>query len=335
MTDKVTILVDLQNNKCDKFKVERFKVKSLHDVLSLLKERHEFKEDEINYFDNEDQKYITLTQHTFELAEFDTSSRVQLQITSACPTSESTNNTETPATPAAKALPEIENIELESLPKMRDSPFPKKYSLPELPVTLRSFLDKANGLFKSNGQRCLLEKKHLTLLMVAIVSDIFKYTFNPSDQEAQDVAQALIDSYPCLGSKDNPTAVWVTRISSKCSAMRGDLRKSGNLELSFSKRKLNVNDDSGPLNKVKRMRRGEVNFQPNVVPVGETPHTLEKAVEALQTYYHRRDQKVEYINSKMNVTFALRRKFLNEDTPPVTRMKEVYPFLFENDQVSK
>lgn len=88
------------------------------------------------------------------------------------------------------------------------------------------------------------------------------------------------------------------------------------------------------LNLVKKPKKAEVNFCPDY-PAGETKESLEKKREVLVLEVKRRNND-QRINSKMDQTFAHRRREVIEDMPFITEFKNRknrWPALFSDYQV--
>jgi len=79
-------------------------------------------------------------------------------------------------------------------------------------------------------------------------------------------------------------------------------------------------------------KRCEVNFLPDN-PVGQTNDSLESERNALQEETKKRHPNNALIDSKMEVTFSLRRKEIVDEEPLVADVMERWPGLFLQEQV--
>jgi len=86
---------------------------------------------------------------------------------------------------------------------------------------------------------------------------------------------------------------------------------------------------------IKRPRRGEVNFLPNY-PHGESQQTLETQRLAIVEQFKRTsmERDIMSIHHHMQRTFALRREEIVNLAPPVAELKDRWPALFCEAQVS-
>lgn len=91
-------------------------------------------------------------------------------------------------------------------------------------------------------------------------------------------------------------------IKYKISNYRQKLRSAGCSEVTVNRRRANT--DPGRLKKAKRC---EVNFLPDN-PTGQTASSLQKERDALPEEIKRKNPNMAFVDSKMELTFSLRRK---------------------------
>ncbi len=84
--------------------------------------------------------------------------------------------------------------------------------------------------------------------------------------------------------------------------------------------------------KIKRAKRSEINFLPDV-PQGQTPNSLEDERKTLIEEIQKVRKDWKMIDALMGSTFALRRKEIVDDEPPVSEVAERWPALLSERQV--
>ncbi len=88
----------------------------------------------------------------------------------------------------------------------------------------------------------------------------------------------------------------------------------------------------GKRNKVKKPRRSETNFLPDL-PQGRDSRSLEEDREKMVQEMRKTTPNLAYIDDAMNATYALRRQKIDEEEPPVAEMRVRWPALFTERQV--
>lgn len=113
---------------------------------------------------------------------------------------------------------------------------------------------------------------------------------------------------------------------------RTRLRNIGCPELSINSVKRKGDAAGKCPNQVKKPKRAEVNFCPDY-PVDETKESLEKEREELALEAKKRNN-CQTINSRMEKTFAHRRREVIDDMPFVAEFKDRWPALFSENQIN-
>ncbi|XP_060753791.1 uncharacterized protein LOC132864385 [Neoarius graeffei] len=121
---------------------------------------------------------------------------------------------------------------------------------------------------------------------------------------------------------------WTTRLYFKVGNYRHKLGAAGCSEVCVNQKR--TGEDSR--NRLKKAKRCEVNFLP-YIPTGQTDLTLQNEKAALQEEMKKRHPNHALINSKMEQTFALRRKEIVDEEPPVVDIMKLWPALFLEEQV--
>uniref|UniRef100_A0A3Q3RC73 PB1 domain-containing protein n=1 Tax=Monopterus albus TaxID=43700 RepID=A0A3Q3RC73_MONAL len=153
-------------------------------------------------------------------------------------------------------------------------------------------------------------------------------------------AEALVSKHPCLkenGSKSGYEG-WKNSLHFKMGNYRTKLSRAGIRDVAVNAGKCSRTSSKGAVSRanIKRPRRGEVNFLPNY-PSGETKGTLEtqrlEMVEKFKKASAERDMIL--IHQHMQRTFALRREEIVNSAPHIAELKDRWPALFCDAQVSK
>ena len=115
---------------------------------------------------------------------------------------------------------------------------------------------------------------------------------------------------------------------------RTKLRRSGmaDVKVNGCRRRRDFPDEDPPSRNIKKAKRNETNFLPNF-PDGEDEVSLEAIRRELDMDAKKSLPDVIGIRKKKDQTFALRRKEIVEEQPPVSRMVERWPALFTETQV--
>lgn len=152
-------------------------------------------------------------------------------------------------------------------------------------------------------------------------------TAYPIIKQIEWVAAALTGKHPCLkdpgpGSGDHS---WTMSVKFKMGNYRQKLRLAGCSEVAVNrKRQRSDNSESRCLKKAKRC---EANFLPDN-PYGQTESSLQKEKESLKEDMKRKYPNMELIESKMEMTFSLRRKEIVTEEPLVFDVLTQWPALF-------
>lgn len=95
-------------------------------------------------------------------------------------------------------------------------PWPMEFIVPELSITSKIMLERANEQYKQDGT-VLSTPSIRSDILEKLANSIYTYTAYPSSYQVIAVAQALVKAHPCLrdpGCSSGHTA-WVTRIKYK------------------------------------------------------------------------------------------------------------------------
>ncbi|XP_057182127.1 uncharacterized protein LOC130549013 [Triplophysa rosa] len=162
-----------------------------------------------------------------------------------------------------------------------------------------------------------------------IAQAIFAFKAYPNCQELESVSAALIEMHPCLKDPGSGTGYhsWTMSIKYKVGNYRQKLRSVGCSEVAVNQKRANENTS-----RLKKAKRCEVNFLPDN-PLGQTDSSLQKEKEALQEELKKKRLNMAFVDSKMELTFSLRRKEIVEEEPLVADILKQWPALFLEDQI--
>ncbi|KAL7851800.1 hypothetical protein SRHO_G00175850 [Serrasalmus rhombeus] len=156
---------------------------------------------------------------------------------------------------------------------------------------------------------------------------VFSYKAYPKDCELEKVACALVDKHPCLKApgSNGGWEGWKLSLKFKMANYRQKLRYAGCPEITVNFRQ----GSSRP--SLKRPQKSELNFLPDH-PVGFSEEDLVKERALMEEEVKKKDMSLSVLNSKMEVTFSLRRKEIVADQPLVSTVKQRWPGLFIEEQ---
>ena len=208
---------------------------------------------------------------------------------------------------------------------------PHPFPIPTFSYDVELRLRAANEAFVKSGDLFETPKAMKSDILDKIAEAVAVYTRYPTREEMDAVAQALVIKHPCL--KD-PGSVfgwysWKFSLGFKFQNFRQKLQAAGCPELTVNKRL----SSSSNAKKLKKAKKSEVNFLPSY-PLGKNEGDLEQ--ERLDLIEHMTRRKIDWklVDQMMANTYPLRRKEIVQDEPMVAQVKERWPALFCERQVS-
>lgn len=84
----------------------------------------------------------------------------------------------------------------------------------------------------------------------------------------------------------------------------------------------------------KGLRRGIVKWAPPHIE-GEDQASHDKHVNWMQQEAKKKDKRYSLVTRKMDLTYSFRREYLTKQPVPLLQLKQKYPFLFHQNEVSK
>lgn len=164
---------------------------------------------------------------------------------------------------------------------------------------------------------------------------IFGYKAYPSDLELDSAAKALINTHPCLREPVSPGHYgWKTSLKFKMGNYRSKLRISGRTELSVNSLQAKRAATESQQKNVKKPRKAEVNYLPNL-PEGETADSLEEHRVELVEEVKKRNCNEAAVADKMAKTFSKGRLDIIVQKPLVTEVRDRWPALSTKREVSR
>lgn len=219
-----------------------------------------------------------------------------------------------------------------SSPSTRLSVWPSVFTIPSFNYDAELQLDKANAEYSVSGTHLSPSPKLKSQILEQLAEEIIKFKAYPTDNDLNDVAEALVKKHPCLKETGsfNGCYGWKISLKYKMANFRTKLRGLGCHEVTINSLK-NKAQDKPALN-VKKPRRAEVNYCPQH-PKGETTDTLENERIALLSEIKKRNND-HVVVLKMEKTFSYRRQEVLQGQPLVADFKSRWPALFTQKEVN-
>ena len=201
-------------------------------------------------------------------------------------------------------------------------------------------LREGNCAFEKEGKTLRLTRDQKHNILDVMAAEIYRHEGYPSTKQLGKVAVALVNKHPCLKERSSQTRCegWRNSLRFKMGNYRTKLSRVGIKDVSVNAGKQSHSNPGGasPRANIKRPIRGEIQFLPNY-PRGENKDTLEtrrmEMVEEFKKTPVDRDMILVYMH--MQRTFALRREEIVTSAPPIAELKDRWPGLFSEAQVSK
>ncbi|KAL7873971.1 hypothetical protein SRHO_G00049410 [Serrasalmus rhombeus] len=210
----------------------------------------------------------------------------------------------------------------------RSDQWPSQFPIPLFSYDVELRLQKANEDFKKNGTTLNVTRDIKMHVLEKLAEAVFSYKAYPKDCELEKVACALVDKHPCLKApgSNGGWEGWKLSLKFKMANYCQKLRYAGCPEITVHFRQ----GSSRP--SLKRPQKSELNFLPDH-PVGFSEEDLEKERALMEEEVKKKDMSLSVLNSKMEMTFSLRRKEIVADQPLVSTVKQRWPGLFIEEQV--
>lgn len=173
-------------------------------------------------------------------------------------------------------------------------------------------------------------------ILQKLAETMYSFKAYPTMKNFEAVAKALVQTHPCLRERGSSCgcAGWVNSLKFKMGNYRTKLRQMGRLDVKVNEGRCGATSTDGipPHKNIKKAKKGEINFLPDY-PEGMDDQTLEVIREALVNEMMKSNPNVSFLKKQMDMTFALRRKEVVQDKPPVVQILHRWPALFTETQV--
>ncbi|XP_054894412.1 uncharacterized protein LOC129365303 [Poeciliopsis prolifica] len=210
--------------------------------------------------------------------------------------------------------------------------WPKQFPIPQFAYETEMYLERGNEDYKKNGT-LLTTSKIKPDILEKLAETVYTYTAYPSGSQISDVAEALVNKYPCLKEPGSFAGYygWQQSLKYKMSNYRTKLRGYGVPEVLCNALKRKTPADKKSAKNVKKPRKAEVNFLPPY-PAGEDEESQEQERIQLLTEVKKKDNNA-LIKEKMAKTFAHRRNEIINQSPSIEDIKARWPALFEPSHI--
>ncbi|KAK0134874.1 Sterile alpha motif domain-containing protein 3 [Merluccius polli] len=254
-----------------------------------------------------------------------------LTSSSALLSSPLTSSSAVPSPPASSLSSHMEYFE-----GRRSQQWPTDFPIPTFLYDVELRLRQGNDSFRKDGALLSISRDIKSEILEKIAEAIYSFKTYPTPEHFGHVAKTLIKKHPCLKEPGSTSGWygWKHSIMFKMGNYRQKLKAAGCRELMVNSEKRGPGDTRGKRNKVKKPRRSETNFLPDL-PQGRDSRSLEEDREKMVQEMRKTTPNLAYIDDAMNATYALRRQEIVEEEPPVAEMTVRWPALFTERQIVK
>lgn len=218
----------------------------------------------------------------------------------------------------------------------RTDRWPDVFPMPTFSYEVEFILRDGNVTYDRTGKTLKLSKGQKHDILETLAAKIHSFKAYPNDKEVSIVSESLVTKYPCLKEPGSQSGWygWKNSLKYKMGNFRTRLSRAGFHEVAVNsgKRSRNNPGKQAPHTNIKRPKRAEVNFLPNF-PRGEDAASLEQLRLQIVDEVQMTDKNLPLIGKLMQTTFALRRKEVISDEPPVGEILDRWPALKMESQV--
>lgn len=220
----------------------------------------------------------------------------------------------------------------------RNFQWPEEFEIPQFSVDVDYRLRQGNLVYLRD-EVCLKVTKELKHdILEKLAETMYAFKAYPSKTDFEAVAKALVQTHLCLKESGSSSGWegWKNSLKFKMGNYRTKMRQLGRLDVTVNSGKRGrYTTNADPPNKdIKKPRKGEINFLPGY-PEGMDDHSLEATRQALVNEMMKTKPNGTLVKSKMDVTFALRRKEIVQEKPDISQIVHRWPALFTEGQVCK
>lgn len=141
----------------------------------------------------------------------------------------------------------------------------------------------------------------------------------------------LVQTHLCLREQGSSSGYvgWMNSLKFKMGNYRTKMRQLGRLDVTVNSGKHGRNTLNGdpPHRDMKKPKKGEINFLPDY-PEGIDNQQLEEGYQVLANEMLKKKPNGSFVKKEMDRTFALLRKEVVQDKPPITEIVNRWPALF-------
>uniref|UniRef100_A0A667XLB0 Sterile alpha motif domain-containing protein 3-like n=1 Tax=Myripristis murdjan TaxID=586833 RepID=A0A667XLB0_9TELE len=207
--------------------------------------------------------------------------------------------------------------------------WPENFEIPRFSVHVEHRLRQGNAAFLNNGKRLDVGRDLKHDILVGLAGTMYTYKEYPSEDNFNQVAEALIKTHPCLTEPGSSTGWtrWKRSIELKMAFYRAKMRKHGCSDMAL-KREGESSGTSVYNRGIKKPKISELNFLEDKNEDGLESKRVE-AVEEMKKKF----PNLTMIAQLMTYTRVMRRQELLFSKPPVHETLERWPGLFTENQV--
>lgn len=218
--------------------------------------------------------------------------------------------------------------------------WPEVFVVPTFSYEVEFALREGNCAFEKEGKTLRLTRDQKHNILDGMAAEIYRHKAYPSSKQIGKAADTLVSKHPCLKETGSKTGCdgWKNSLRFKMGNYRTKLSRAGIKDVAVNAGKRSSSNPEGTPSRanIKRPRRGEINFLPNY-PRGESKDTLEtQRLDMVEEFKKTlADRDMILVHQHMQRTFALRREEIVNSAPPIAELKDRWPALFSEAQVSK
>ncbi|KAL0978903.1 hypothetical protein UPYG_G00177450 [Umbra pygmaea] len=194
---------------------------------------------------------------------------------------------------------------------------------------------KADEAYEKDGSLLTVTPAMKGNILDRLGTAMYEFSAYPTQKQIEDVAKSLVVKHPCLKEPGvtNKWYCWKFSLSFKMGNLRQKYRIAGCPELTVNRMKCRSAEGGKGTRKMKKAKRFEINFLPDI-PEGKTPCILENERTYLIQEMKKKKPDWKMIDSLMGSTFAMRRKEIVDEEPPLTEVADRWPALFSERQIT-
>lgn len=178
----------------------------------------------------------------------------------------------------------------------RSQPWPALFSLLTFSYDVEQRLREGNDAFRKDGTLLSISRDMKSEILEKTAEAIYFFKAYPVNEEFESVAIALTQKHPCLKEPGSTSGWygWKLSLKFKMDSYRQKLRDAGCQELKVNSEKRGPGDTRGKRNKVKKPRRSETNFFPDLPQGIDLKYLEEEEREKMVQQMRKNDPKSDF-----------------------------------------